>query len=346
VHYLIFGTGAVGGLLGTRLALSGQSVTFLVRPRLVEILQRHGLNVSGDGPQGWLRNPAVITSLDQAFNQHPPDVILLAVKAYDCQEAAETIRSVTMSSIPVVCLLNGVSNEATLASVLGSDRVVPATLTTAVQMTEPGKLRVERERGLGLSTGHQLVAQLRDEIIEAGIRTFIYRNSKQMKWSKTLVNIVTNASSAIIGWPPWSILGHSELCRLEIEALRETARVMREMGLRPQNLPGVPVNLLGWAIFLPVPIIQPFLQRIVSSGRGDKLPSFHYDIGRGRSEIYWLNGAIAREGTRQGVPTPANTVLTETMQSLVDGREDPTQFRDRPDELLSRAKQTGVPGLG
>jgi 2-dehydropantoate 2-reductase len=346
VHYLIFGTGAVGGLLGARLALAGQPVTFLVRPRLVETLQRHGLNVTGDGPQGWLKNPDFVTSLDQAFNQHPPDVILLAVKAYDCQEAAETIRSVTTDSIPVVCLLNGVSNETTLASALGSDHVIPATLTTAVQMIEPGELRVERERGLGLGAGHQLIAQLRDEIVEAGTHTIIYRNSKRMKWSKTLVNIVTNASSAIVGWPPWPVLGHSELCRLEIEALRETVRVMREMGLRPQNLPSVPVSLLGWAIFLPIPIIQPFLQRIVTSGRGDKLPSFHYDIGRGRSEICWLNGAIVREGIRQGVPTPANTVLTETMRSLVDGQEDPAIFRDRPNELLMRARLTGVPGLG
>jgi 2-dehydropantoate 2-reductase len=313
---------------------------------MVETLQRHGLNVIGDGPQGWLKNPAIVTSLDQGFNQHPPDVILLAVKAYDCQEAAETIRSVTTDSIPVVCLLNGVSNEATLASALGSDRVIPATLTTAVQMIEPGELRVERERGLGLGAGHQLVAQLRDEIVEAGTRTIIYRNSKRMKWSKTLANIAANASSAIVGWPPWPVLGHSELCQLEIEALRETVRVMREMELRPQNLPSVPVSLLGWAIFLPVPIIQPFLQRIVSFGRGNKLPSLHYDIGRGRSEIYWLNGAIVREGARLGVPTPANTVLTETMRSLVDGREDPAQFRDRPDELLMRARQTGVPGLG
>lgn len=346
MHYLIFGTGAVGGLLGARLALAGHPVTFLVRPRMAETLKRHGLHITGDGPHGWLKNPTIVTTLDQVFSQQPPDVILLAVKAYDCQEAADTIRSATTESIPVVCLLNGIGNEATLASALGSERVIPATVTTSVQMIEPGVVRVERKRGIGLASGHNLVAQLQIEIARSSTRVYLYRNPDRMKWSKVLINIVSNATSAILGWPPWSILGHSGLCRLEIEALREAVRVMRGLGLYPQNLPRVPVSLLGRAIFFPIPIIQPFLQRIVSSGRGDKLPSLHYDIGRGPTEIYWLNGAIALEGQRLGVPTPANTVLTETMRSFIEGLEDPAQFQDRPEMLLMRARQAGVPGLG
>ena len=345
MRYLVFGTGAVGGLIGTRLALSGQPVTFLVRPRLAGILLYQGIQVTGAGPSGWLKKPNIVTTLAQAFNHQPPEVILLTVKAYDCKQAAEAIQAQTAASPTVVCLLNGIGNEETLISVLGSDRVIAATMTTAVQMIEPGTLRVERQRGYGLAVGHPLTTQLQAEMNQAGLRTHFYQNPDQMKWSKVLTNIITNATSAITGWPPRRILEHPGLYRLEIEALRETVRVMSRKGLSPQNLPRVPVGIFGRVIFLPPPLIQPILCRVISSGRGDKLPSFHYDIGRGRSEVRWLNGAVVQEGLRLGVSTPANTVLTETMFALVDGSADPSQYRQQPERLLTRAHQAGVPGV-
>ena len=345
MRYMVFGTGAVGGLIGTRLALAGQPVTFLVRPRLAGPLLHQGIRVTGNGPPGWLKKPNIITTLEQAFNHQTPDVILLTVKAYDCKQAAEAIQAQTTASPTVVCLLNGIGNEETLASVLGPDRVIAATMTTAVQMIKPGILRVERQRGYGLAAGHPLISQLQVEMNQAGLRTHIYEDPDQMKWSKVLTNIVTNATSAITGWPSRRILERPGLYRLEIEALRETVRVMSHKDLSPQNLPKVPVGYFGRVIFLPPRLIQPILCRIISSGRGDKLPSFHYDIGRGRSEVRWLNGAVVQEGIRLGVPTPANAVLTETMLALVDGRADPSQFRHQPERLLTRARHAGVPGV-
>ena len=345
MRYLVFGTGAVGGLIGARLALAGQPVTFLVRPRLAGTLLHQGLKVTGDGPLGWLKKPNIITTLEQAFIHQPPDVILLTVKAYDCKQAAESIGNQTTASPTVVCLLNGIGNEDTLASVLGPDRVLAATMTTAVQMIEPGILRVERQRGYGLAAGHPLTSQLQAEMTQSGLRTRIYQDPDQMKWSKVLTNIVTNATSAITGWSPRRILEHPGLYRLEIEALRETVRIMSHIGLSPQNLPKAPAGLFGRVIFLPPQLIQPILCRIVSSGRGDKLPSFHYDIGRGRSEVQWLNDAVGREGKHLDVPTPANAVLTEIMLALVDGSVDPSQFRNQPERLLRRACRAGVPGV-
>lgn len=346
MHYLVFGTGAVGGLLGTRLALAGQRVTFLARPRLARVIQDQGIKIIGDGPPGWLQTPTVITALEQAFDSHPPDIILLTVKAYDCQEAAEAIRETTNDPPPVVCFLNGIGNEATLASTIGVEQVIPATSTTAVQMIEPGVLSVERERGYGLASGHPLIPKLHSEMSLAGLNPHLYRDPDRMKWSKLLTNIVTNATSAITGWHPAQILDHPTLFRVEIEALRETVRVMQRKGITPQNLPKVPVGLFGRAISLPLSLIQPILRSVVSTGRGDKLPSFNYDIARGRCEVRWLNGAVVHEGARLGVPTPANHTLTEMMLDLVESRVDPDQYRGRPERLIQRALAAGVPGLG
>jgi 2-dehydropantoate 2-reductase len=308
-------------------------------------MQTQGMVVIGDGPAGRLLTPTVVTVLEQAFVPHPPDIILLAVKAYDCHEAAELLRG-TSHPPAVVCLLNGISNEATLAAAIGAERVIPATLTTAVQMIEPGVIQIERQRGCGLAGDHPLLPKLITELSLAGLNPHLYPNADRMKWSKLLTNIVTNATSAITGWLPAQILAHRELFRVEIEALRENVRVMNRMGFSPQNLPDVPVGLLGRAINLPTSLIQPFLRRVVSRGRGDKLPSFNYDIGRGRSEVRWLNGAVVQQGARLGVPTPANHILTEILLDLVEGRVRHDQYRDRPEQLIQRALEAGVPGLG
>lgn len=345
MRYLVYGAGAVGSLLGTRLALCGNDVHFLARPRFEKDFRRYGLHITGDTNPVDLKSPDVTTSLNSALSRFDPEVILLTVKAFDIQDAASDIQDQLPSEVPVVCFANGINNEETLGQVLGPNRVIPATITTAVQLFPEGIIRVERQRGVGLAGSHPLISHLDKEFASSGMVVRNYPNPNRMKWSKALTNIVSNASSAILGWTPAQIFQHSGLCRLELEALREVVRVMGRMGMRPQNLPGVPLSLLGFGIFLPFWITQKALGRIVAKGRGEKRPSFHYDIGRGRSEVKWLNGAIALSGRQHDVPTPANEVLYELMMSLVDDAARHESYLDKPGELLTLAAQAGVPGI-
>jgi 2-dehydropantoate 2-reductase len=343
VRYLVYGTGAVGGLIGGRLALSGQPVTFLARPRIAEVMRAGGLDLGFEGAPARLSNPRVITDLAEVRGE-ALDAILLAVKAYDCRAAAAALAGMA-SMAPVVCLLNGIGNEATLAAALGAGRVIAATLTTAVTMPEPGRIRVERERGLDLAVGHTLVPALVEELQRADFFLRLHADADRMKWSKVLTNIVTNATSAITGWLPGDVLANRGLCRLEIEGLREVVRVMGAMGFGPEDLARVPIRGLAIAFSLPLPVSQPILRRGISRGRGAKLPSFHYDIGRGRSEVGWLNGAVVREATARGLAAPANAVLTEVMLGLVEGRLPREEFTGRAEPLLARARAGGVPGI-
>lgn len=345
MRYVIYGAGAVGTLIGTHLALSGNEVNFLTRPHLAREFQQHGLNLTGDTLPVSLPNPTVSTRLAEVKSNSSPEVILLTVKAFDTQSAGEDILRVFPFDLPVVCFANGINNEKALADILGSHRVIHATITTAVQLFPQGIIRVERERGIGFSGSHPLLPALIDNFRATDLVIRRYPNPARMKWSKALTNIVSNASSAILGWTPSQVFGHPGLFRLEVEALRETVRIMVQMGMRPQNIPGVPLSLLGYGVFLPPSLIRLPLGRIVARGRGDKRPSFHYDIGRGRSEVSWLNGAIAAAGRKANVPCPANQVLFETMMSLVNHAEGHERFLDKPRELLRLSAIAGVPGI-
>ncbi len=345
MRYVVYGAGAVGTLIGSRLALAGHDVNFLTRPHLVDEFREHGLRLTGDTEPDFLQTPNLSTTFQAALSSTPADVILLTVKAFDSRAAGEDILDHALTDVPLVSFANGISNEKTLGEILGTDRIIPATLTTSVQLFLEGEIRVEHERGIGLAGSHPLIPRISMEMTSSGMVVRQYADPDRMKWSKALVNIISNASSAILGWSPAQIFQHPGLFRLELEALRETVRIMRRMGNRPQNLPGAPISLLGYGIFLPPVLIQKILGRIVAKSRGEKRPSFHFDIGRGRSEVHWLNGAISSTGSELGIPTPANTVLFETMKALVNRAQEHERYLDKPDQLLSLAAKAGVPGF-
>jgi 2-dehydropantoate 2-reductase len=345
MHYLIFGAGAVGSYVGGRLALSGQKTTFLTRPGKKRTFQKNGLRIVDKTDDELLPNPILVDSVQQAFSPSPPEVILLTVKTYDIEIAAAQILDCAPAPLPILCLTNGVGSEALLSEFLTDFPIIPVTLTTAVQLAQDGVVHIERERGMGIAGTHPLIDRLVIDFTQSNISMRRYQDGKRMKWSKLLTNIVSNASSAILGWSPTRIFQHPKLYRIEVEALRETVRLMRKIGVKPQNLPGVPVALLSSGIFLPPWMTQRILSRIVSRGRGEKLPSFHYDIGRGRSEIIHLNGAVVKEGMRVGLPTPANRFLTDTMLAIVNDANQHKDLRNHPEEFLNRAYKTGVPGI-
>ncbi len=345
MRYLIVGSGAVGGYIGGKLALAGHPLVFLDRPPVIEALAQHGLRLQEHGTDQVLHQPRTATTLTEAISLQTPEIIILCVKAYDCEAASRELGAVKDLVAPIVCVLNGIGNEETLAKEVGQARVIGASLTSAVRLIEPGFMHVERIRGLGLASHHPLSARLATEMRDAGLNPTLYDDMLRMKWSKALTNIISNATSAILGWVPDLVFNHKGLYRLEIEALRETVRVMHALGIAAQDLPGVPVRLLASAIFLPPAVTMPIFKKAAISGRGDKLPSFCYDVGRGKSEAAWLNGTFAAEGKRLGIRTPANDVLYDVLMGLVEGRLESAAYHGNPELLLSKAQDAGVPGI-
>ena len=120
--------------------------------------------------------------------------------------------------------------------------------------------------------------------------------------------------------------------------LAECLAVMKAKGYRVVDLPGTPVRALAWATKLPRFIAQPALTKALGAGRGDKMPSFHIDLHgcRGRTEVSFLNGAVARGGEQAGVPTPVNALLTDTLEALSAGELPLGAYRHDPDALLAR----------
>jgi 2-dehydropantoate 2-reductase len=80
------------------------------------------------------------------------------------------------------------------------------------------------------------------------------------------------------------------------------------------------------------------MRRAVGGGRGGKMPSLHIDLHRGRkkSEVDYLNGAVARYGEKYNIPTPVNRLLNETMQELLHDELPKDYFARQPEKLIGR----------
>lgn len=342
MRFLCFGMGAIGTYIGGSLALAGHTVVFIERPGVADQVRSQGisldLRILSDGTIHHLPYPDVVESLETAFVSGPFDAAILAVKAFDTASVIENIRPLRANFPPILSFQNGVENEPSLAAALGSDRVIPGTVTTAVGRSGPGNVVVERLRGIGVASNHPLGGRLVPIMNEAGLRARGYANPAAMKWSKMLTNLLANASSAILDMTPAEIFAHPGLYSLEVRQLREALRVMDAQNIPVVDLPSTPVRALAWAIRrLPLVLSRPLLARSVGQGRGAKMPSFHIDLhnGRGKSEVEYLNGAVSRYGSRFHIATPVNTRLTEILLALTRGEAALSGYARQPEKLLA-----------
>lgn len=347
---LSFGAGAIGTYIGGSLALAGHKVVFVEQPRVADDLRARGLSLDlnidprrqGKG-QLTVGLPSVefTASLAEALSQTRFDVILFALKSFDTPAALATLQPLYQSAglqTPVLCLQNGIDNEPAIAASLGAGNVIYGTVTSAVGRRGAGDIVLEKLRGVGIAAGHPLSARLVEAFDAAFLNCKLFPNAADMKWSKMLTNLLANPTSAILDMTAAEVFAHPGLYRLEIEQLRECLAVMKAQGIGVVDLPGTPVRALALATSLPLWLSKPFLSKAAGAGRGAKMPSFHIDLyaGRKQSEVTFLHGAVVRAGQKAGVPTPVNTLLTETLLALTEGRLPLDEYSRQPEKLLAK----------
>ena len=183
-------------------------------------------------------------------------------------------------------------------------------------------------------------AQAADLLQDAGFTVDLFTDYRSLKWSKLLMNLLANAQSAILDWTPAQVMADPVASQLEALAWQEAFAVMAALRIRPVAMAGYPLPLLAPLVKrLPAGCLAGGLRRFVSGGRGSKMPSMHVALAGGkRSEVGWLNGAVARYGRQAGVPTPVNRALTGILMALTSGEDRREEWRARPDAIAALVK--------
>lgn len=342
---LVLGAGAVGCYLGGHLARSGNKVTLVSRRPTAEAIRRNGLTIV-EGEKQFRTQPVIVHALREAFKNHIHyDVILLTVKSYDAQAALYEIVAFCPSVPTIITMQNGIGIEEIFIDEFTPERIVAGSLTTPLSHETANSVIVERsDRGIALAPAQPRmdISKWANLFHRTGIETISLIDYRSMKWSKALLNMIGNATSAILNRHPKLVYNYGPTYDLEMEMLKETLTVMKAQKLKTIDLPGAQANRLATAVNrLPKSLVKPFLSNLVTSGRGNKMPSFHIDImaGREQNEVAYHNGAVSEAGERLGIPTPVNQALNDILIKIAHRDIDYEVFNGRPKRLVAEVQK-------
>ncbi|MGW1614360.1 ketopantoate reductase family protein [Streptomyces sp. NPDC002285] len=304
MRYVIIGAGAVGGVIGGRLAGAGHEVVLVARGAHVEALRDHGLRLRV--PEGELTHRLPVADGPAALGElRPDDVLVLAVKTQDSAAALQTWGPAAVTGggtaaerLPLICAQNGVESPRlalrVFRRVYGVCVWLPSTYIEPGVVSAPGSpltgiLHLGRRPYGTDETARLIAADLEKAHFEAPVVADVAR----WQYAKLLSNL-GNALEAVTG-PADSEEAAALLRRVRAEgaAVLDVAGIPYTSAEEQQAARGDKVTL--------VPLDG------APRGGGSSWQSLAR--GTGTIEADYLNGEIALLGRLHGVPTPLNDFL-------------------------------------
>lgn len=300
VRFLIFGAGAMGSLMGGLLS-TRHDVTLVARAAHAQAISRDGLRIRG--LTKLVARPQAVTEV--GIEPTPPEVALIAVKAYDTQAALEALRPFWSDSI-FLTLQNGLGNEEMIAE--RAKRVLGGVTSQGVTTVGPGEVyhagKGETFIGSFQGTRKEEVEAVVEAFRIAGIQCSLSEDVLREKWKKTLVNACINPLTGLVRVKNGRLL--------ESYALGEVVEMIINEGIRVASAHGIPVQKAE------------LMERVwqTAHATAENKSSMLQDLERGRrTEIDFINGALERLGKDVGVPCPANSLLTRLIRGLEESVE-------------------------
>jgi 2-dehydropantoate 2-reductase len=296
----ILGAGGVGGYYGGLLARSGQEVTFLARGVHLAAMQSDGLRVESMHGDFAVR-PAQAT--DDPAEVGPVDLVLVTVKSYDLEAAAEAARPLVGPGTAVLPLLNGLDAAERLAALLGEEHVLAGLTHISSSVAAAGVIRqispVRRitfgERDGGISPRAE---RIRDALTASGAEVLLTPAIDVALWEKFIFIASISGVCCLARQPTGPVLGTAETRQLYVDALREVEAVGQARG-----------------IALPPDIVERSLQ-LAAGFAPETKPSLLVDLEAGRRlELEAMSGTVVRYGREAGVETPVHSVIYAALKS-------------------------------
>ena len=295
----VFGTGAVGGYFGGRLAQSGEEVVFIARGKHLQAMKDNGLkidSISGD----FIVKPVQVT--DNPEEVGIVDMVLVGVKAWQVSDAAAAMGPMIGPQTFVLPLQNGVEAASHLAAVLGQEHVLGGLCGLFSYIVEPGHIcHVGADPFIRFgeldNRPSDRVERLRKAFERtSGISVTIPSNIHVALWQKFVFVTAFSGIGAVTRSPVGIFRSLPGSRKMLEQTIFEICNVARAYGIDlPENV---------------VDKTMDFFDALPSSGTA----SMQRDVMDGKpSELETQNGAVVRLGKEVKIETPVNTFIYNSL---------------------------------
>lgn len=319
MKFCIVGAGAIGGLVGARLAMAGHEVALVARGEHLSVIRSHGLSYRApDGRETRLRLPA--SDRPEDFGRQ--DAVLIALKAHSIAPMLPRLQPLLDPGTPVVTAINGLpwwyfygeggahdgsrikclDPEEAMRRALDASHLLGCVVHAAAEVTVPGTVNhtAGRDFIFGEIDGSvsERIESLAGAIDGTGLAARITTRIRDEIWTKLIGNLSVNPISALTGARIGEVLDNPELCALARTMMAEGMRVAEAYGAR----------------------IAMTIDERIDLGRkvGGAKTSMLQDIEKGRPlELDAIVSAVVELGRRVGVATPN----IESVAALIRARE-------------------------
>jgi 2-dehydropantoate 2-reductase len=291
---VMMGSGGVGGYFGARLAQAGHEVTFVARGAHLQAIRKNGLRITSELGDAQVQ-PA--RAVEEPAEAGLADAIVVAVKLWDLESAAQAIRPIVGAQTIVVSLQNGVDKDDVLASAVGKEHVIGGVTHIAAVIEKPGVIaqtgKMQRVT-LGELDGSRSarVDALAAALQAGGVEAVVSDDIRRVTWEKFVFLTSISGMTALTRRPVGAVREHPATRAMLFDALREAAAVARAEGVAlPEGLADQQMKMIDG--------LAPAM-----------LSSMAQDLLRQRPlELEWLSGSVLRRGEARGVPTPAHRAI-------------------------------------
>jgi 2-dehydropantoate 2-reductase len=254
----VVGAGAIGGMLGVKLALSGNEVTLILRGANLAAVQQNGLRLIEEDGRELLAQPIRATSVIAEAGVQ--DVVILALKAHQVAAVAADLPALMHADTRVITMQNGipwwyfhklpgelgqryqgtpvrsVDPDGTIARYIPVDRVIGSVVYPASEVISPGVIKViEGNRfTLGEIDGSDTpsIRAISDAFKAAGFKAPVISDIRSEIWLKLWGNLSFNPISALTHATLEDICVFPATRELAANMMREAQTIGEKLGVQ------------------------------------------------------------------------------------------------------------------
>jgi len=314
----IVGAGAVGAVLGARLAAAGHEVVLIARGAQLEALRRHGLTLVDH--LGGITTRQQLPASDEPADFGAQDLVLIALKAHAIAPMLPRLRPLLHEETVVVPAINGLpwwyfhreggphegralrslDPAATMFADLDCRHVVGCVVHFAAEVRAPGEVHHTGGRRLILGEPDRTLSPRLERVCAAlDAAGFEAQRSADIRldvWVKLLGNLSFNPVAALTGYLMNEICADEEVLDVIRAVMHEGMAVCEHYGY---PMPMTPDQRIGLARQL-----------------GAAKISMLQDLERGRPlELAAVVGSVIELAELAGLPVPVTRMLHSLAQA-------------------------------